>query len=112
MRNVLHPLASRTNVMGEILKIAEAFRNAARTPPTKPYIEFPYPSNLDELAEKLVDLYLVASDQERTLVRERLTDTDTSDCLLCFVLRACSISCFCTLNDTALGRTLRLVHEG
>ena len=27
-------------------------------------------------------------------------------------LRACSISCVCTLNGIALGRMRRLVHEG
>jgi len=74
--------------MEEILRIAEEFRTAARVSRTKPYLWFPYPSNLDDLAEKMIDLYLAAAENERVLVRRLLTDNASSNCLQAFVLRA------------------------
>jgi hypothetical protein len=74
--------------MDDLPKIAEAYRGCARVPSTKPYIWSPYPSTLDDLAQKLIDLYLVASDRERVLVGQILTDTQASNALQAFVLRA------------------------
>jgi hypothetical protein len=73
--------------MGELCKAAQAFLEAARRPTPGLYIEFPYPSELDQLIERLISLYPMASDAGRAEVRQILTNQTASDCLQAFVLR-------------------------
>ena len=59
--------------MRALYAAAESFLEAARRPSSKPYVEFPYPSELDELIERLVSLYPMATDAERAEARQILT---------------------------------------
>jgi hypothetical protein len=73
--------------MGELREAAQAFLEAARRPRPGLYIEFPYPSELDQLIERLIRFYPMATDAERAEVRQILTYQQASDCLQAFVLR-------------------------
>jgi hypothetical protein len=79
--------------MRELCAAAESFLRAARIPSSNPYVEFPYPSELDQLAERLVSLYPVATEAERAEARRILTDQSASDCLQAFVLRMATQGC-------------------
>ncbi len=79
--------------MRELCAAAESFLEAARIPSSKPYVEFPYPSELDQLIERLVSLYPMATDAERAEARQILTHQNASDCLQAFVLRMATQGC-------------------
>ena len=79
--------------MTELYAAAVLFLEAARRPTSKPYVEFPYPSELDQLIERLVSLYPMATDGERAEVRQFLTHQEASDCLQAFVLRMATQGC-------------------
>ncbi len=51
--------------MTELYAAAVSFLEAARRPTSKPYVEYPYPSELDQLVERLVSLYPMATDADR-----------------------------------------------
>ncbi|HEV3312386.1 MAG TPA: hypothetical protein VG815_17890, partial [Chloroflexota bacterium] len=79
--------------MRELYAAAESFLEAARIPSSKPYVEFPYPSELDQLIDLLVSLYPMATDAERSEARQILTHQNASDCLQAFVLRMATQGC-------------------
>jgi hypothetical protein len=79
--------------MRELYAAAVSFLEAARRPSSKPYVEFPYPSELDQLIERLVSLYPMATEAERSEARQILTHQDASDCLQAFVLRMATQGC-------------------
>jgi hypothetical protein len=79
--------------MRELYAAAESFLEAARIPRSRPYVEFPYPSELDQLISQLVSLYPIATDAERAEARQVLTHQIASDCLQAFVLRMAAQGC-------------------
>jgi hypothetical protein len=79
--------------MRDLSAAAESFLEAARRPRSRLYVEFPYPSELDQLIERLVSLYPMATDAERAKARQILTHQTASDCLQAFVLRMATQGC-------------------